>query len=465
MLKNFKLKEHILWGYSIPIILSVIGAGLVYIDTQKVAEQSRLLEAAHVEVEQLLKAELDFVRMQKEARGYFLTREEGFFNGYDEATINLYKGLDLLLKKVDDKNQQETLKQIKVFSQQIDQLYRKAIQIAKIGKVDQATQLWRNEIVPLLKENQDLINNFNSREETILNEERQIQNQGLQFLNAVVILSTLLSASLAIGIGLLITSRITERINDTVSAIASSSTEIAATVEQQERTAAQQANSVNQTATTISQLSASSRASAEQAEAAAVGAAQVLTLVKGNDYRGAGEASSLQGKVEQITQQILRLGEQTQQIGAISIVVSELANQTNMLALNAAVEAVRAGEHGKGFSVVASEIRKLADESKKSAERINTLVTDIQNATNSTIIVTESGKRTVESVGVAVGNIAMNAEQISLTAKAQAVAIEQMVAAMNSINQGAAQTATGISQTKVGTQRLNEAANNLKAVV
>src|SRR6478672_2729318 len=153
MLKNFKLKEHILWGYSIPIILSVIGAGLVYIDTQKVAEQSRLLEAAHVEVEQLLKAELDFVRMQKEARGYFLTREEGFFNGYDEATINLYKGLDLLLKKVDDKNQQETLKQIKVFSQQIDQLYRKAIQIAKIGKVDQATQLWRNEIVPLLKEN------------------------------------------------------------------------------------------------------------------------------------------------------------------------------------------------------------------------------------------------------------------------------------------------------------------------
>src|SRR5262249_24758403 len=104
----------------------------------------------------------------------------------------------------------------------------------------------------------------------------------------------------------------------------------------------------------------------------------------------------LKDKVGTIAEQILSLSEQTSQIGTISSLVSEMAHQTNMLALNAAVEAARAGEHGKGFAVVAAEIRKLADESRKSAERINSLVGDIQKATNSTVMATEEGTKTVE---------------------------------------------------------------------
>ncbi len=200
----------------------------------------------------------------------------------------------------------------------------------------------------------------------------------------------------------------------------------------------QQAISVQQATTTMDELSASSRISAEQAEAAASGAQQVLSLVEGNNDSING-GSSLREKVEQLAQEILRLSDQTRQIGTISTLVSDLGNQTNMLALNAAVEAVRAGEHGKGFGVVASEIRKLADQSKKSAERINALVRDIQTATNSTVMVTEEGRKTVESVVNAVNNITLNSQQISLTAKQQAVAIEQVVAAMNNLNQSASQ--------------------------
>ncbi|HEY9655218.1 MAG TPA: methyl-accepting chemotaxis protein, partial [Crinalium sp.] len=216
------------------------------------------------------------------------------------------------------------------------------------------------------------------------------------------------------------------KIASIVNAIVSSSTEIAATVEQQERIASEQAVSVNQTTTTMDELSASSRQSADQAEAAANGAKQVLTLVdKQNLQAGymAGNGSSLREKVEQITDQILHLSEQTGQIGIISTLVSDLANQTNMLALNAAVEAVRAGEHGKGFGVVAAEIRKLADQSKKSAERINALVVDIKNATNSTVMVTDEGSKTVETIIAAVNDIALTSQQISLTAKRQAIAI------------------------------------------
>ncbi len=276
--------------------------------------------------------------------------------------------------------------------------------------------------------------------------------------------------ALAIGIffSVYISRTITSLLIQVSGTIVASSSEIASALDEQERITAQQAAAVNQTTITINELSASSRATVLQAEAASTRTQQVLTLVDGSlqmERQNLAGESSLRAKVGQISEQILRLSTQTQQIGSISTLVSELANKTNMLALNAAVEAVRAGEHGKGFSVVASEIRKLAEQSKKSAERINALVIDIQNATNSTVMFANDGIKTVESVVEAVNNIAVNAQEISLTAKQQAVAIAQVLESMNSINQGATQTACGISQTKLGTQKLNEAAQNLKAVV
>ncbi len=272
------------------------------------------------------------------------------------------------------------------------------------------------------------------------------------------------------------------KISGIVNTIVTSSSEIAATVEQQERTAAQQAASVNQTTITMDELGASSQQSAEQAEAAATGSRQVLSLTEGGSQavgRTLEEMALLKDRVGAIASQILRLSEQTNQIGNISGLVSDLANQTNMLALNAAVEAVRAGEHGKGFAVVAAEIRKLAEQSKKSAGKINVLVGDIQNAINVTVMVTDEGTKTVEAgvktaqgtaqaftgVADAIENIAINSQQISLSAKQQAIAIQQVVDAMSNLNVAAKENASGITQTKIGIQRLNEAALNLKSVV
>jgi methyl-accepting chemotaxis protein len=106
---------------------------------------------------------------------------------------------------------------------------------------------------------------------------------------------------------------------------------------------------------------------------------------------------TLKQKIEIIAELILELSEHTQQIGNIIGVVEDITEQTNMLALNAAVEAARAGEHGKGFAVVASEIRKLADESKQATTKITSLIYDIQQATNSTVMATEEGTKEIES--------------------------------------------------------------------
>ena len=267
-----------------------------------------------------------------------------------------------------------------------------------------------------------------------------------------------------------------------VNTLSTTSREIAATIDQQERTSNLQSTSVNQTTTTMAELGTSSRQTAEQAEAVQEGAQKTLELAgegEGMVNNMLMEMSGVKTRVGAIAEQILHLSEQTNQIVNITNFVSDLANQTNMLALNAAVEAVRAGEHGKGFAVVASEIRKLADQSKKSAERIHAVITDIQKATDSTVMATDEGSKTVDSslsiaqktvstfqgVAGSMERVFENTQQITLNVKQQAIAINEVVEAMNVINSGARDTAGGISQTKVGIHQLNDASTSLNVVV
>lgn len=347
---------------------------------------------------------------------------------------------------------------------------------------EQAQQSWAR-LKPIATQN------LGSNEALLTPTEQQLGSQqirnletGLNNLQLTLILGGLIELGLMAYAVWAIASGVNRRVEEVAQEITESSMDIATTMTQQERIANDQAASVNQTTTTMDELGASSRQSAQQAEAAAADARNALVLTEGGSKaveRTLADMSALKAKVGEIAEQILRLSEQTSQIRNISGLVSDLATQTNMLALNAAVEAVRAGEHGKGFAVVASEIRKLADQSQKSTEKINGLVGDIQSAINSTVIVTDEGSKTVqaslkiaketaeafEGVTEAINNITLSTQQISLSAKQQAIAIQQVVEAMNSLNQVANQTAQGISQVKTGTDRLNSVAQNLKQIV
>lgn len=297
-------------------------------------------------------------------------------------------------------------------------------------------------------------------------------------LTVVVIITSVVVSIIAA----LFANRTTRTITEIANVIAESSVEIASTMEQQERSTSQQAMAVNQTTSTMNELNNSARQSAEQAEGSAHGARQALNLSKqgSNAVEDTLEGmNTLREKVGAIAQQIMRLSQQTNQIGNISTIVADLANQTNMLALNASVEAVRAGEHGKGFGVVASEIRKLADQSKNSAEKINTLVADIQNSIDLTVMVTDEGTKTVEDgvkiaqetekafsgVSNAINDMVLSCQQISLNAEQQVTAIQQVVDAMNSLNSSAQENVQGISQVKTRTQELSQAAQTLQGIV
>ena len=264
--------------------------------------------------------------------------------------------------------------------------------------------------------------------------------------------------------------------------ILSSSQQMASTVVEQERIANQQAASVNETTITMDELETSSRHAAGQATAA-VEAAKLAFTTSEEGEKTVDESLEgmfvLEQKADAIAEKIINLSTQASQISDVSQLVIDFANQTNMLALNSSVEAVRAGEHGKGFALVANEIRKLADQSQKSADKINDLVSNIQTSINETVMVTEEGTKTVKTgvqiakrtesafcdIKESVNQVVLNNQQVSLNLKQQVNAIQQVVDAMEVINQGTKETATGLNQTRTGPERLNQAAMSLKRVV
>lgn len=292
----------------------------------------------------------------------------------------------------------------------------------------------------------------------------------------------LIANLLALGFIGVITQRISNTLTRSTESVASSSVQISNSIELQERLLSEQADSVKQTTTTIEELGSSSMQSAIKAENSASEAQKALNLSENGSLtvsRTIDGIVDLRSKVEEIASKIMQLSEQTGQIATISDLVADIANQTNMLSLNAAVEAARAGEQGKGFAVVAGEVRKLADQSKKSAEKINTLISEIQSSINNTVMVTDEGTKTAArginlaadtaeafaGIEKAINAVFANTQDISTSSKRQAITVQQAVAAINAINLGSQETASGVAQVKLATNDLVNTSNQLQAIV
>ncbi len=306
--------------------------------------------------------------------------------------------------------------------------------------------------------------------------------QELQGLLWAILFEAIIAGGITVTLAVFFADRVSKYIQKAIATITVSANEITDTVQSQEITVNQQANSAISTTDSINELESISDQTAQQADDSANGAQQALALAEEGTQavqKTISEMSDLRDRVDEIAQQIVNLGEQTSQITTVSDLVSDLAKQTNMLALKAAVEAARAGESGKGFGVVAGEIRKLADESKKSAQKINNLATDIQVAINRTVMVTDRGTKTATTgirlaedtattfVGVtdAVNSVYLNSQQISSSTKRQATAIQSVLDAMNNISQGSQESAVGMHRVKTSTFELNQIADELQAAV
>ncbi|MEC1176920.1 methyl-accepting chemotaxis protein [Metasolibacillus meyeri] len=160
----------------------------------------------------------------------------------------------------------------------------------------------------------------------------------------------------------------------------------------------------------------------------------------------------------QVNELVQKLAQQTEEISDMTKVITEITEQTNLLALNAAIEAARAGEHGKGFAVVADEVRKLAEQSKNSANKIVTLTTEIQvdtesveKAVNNSLLSVKDGVRIMgeageafQAIGGAIEEMTTQIEEISATSQQLSASAEQVSASVNDIASGTTESATDI---------------------
>ena len=155
---------------------------------------------------------------------------------------------------------------------------------------------------------------------------------------------------------------------------------------------------------------------------------------------------TIRHKIQTIAELILELSDYIQSISSTIGLVEDIAEQTNLLALNAAVEAARAGEHGKGFAIVAGEIRKLADESKQATSKITSLITNIQQSANSTVLATEEGTKEVESGIELAHNIGSNIEQLILLMNEISQGINDMTGSSKKISTDTSTTENAITE-------------------
>ncbi len=267
-------------------------------------------------------------------------------------------------------------------------------------------------------------------------------------------------------------------ITEGVNVLSTSSSEIMATVSQLASGAAETATSVSETTSTVEEVKQTTDVSNQKAIEVAE-SAQKITLVsqdgKGSVEKTIESMNKIKQQMEAIAGIVIQLSEKSHTIGEIAATVNDLSEQSNLLAVNASIEAAKAGEQGKGFTVVAQEIKNLAERSKESTVQIRSILADIQKEISSAVMATEQGGKVIDSglalsstasevittLAASVEQASQSNMQIAASSQQQLVGMDQITAAMENIKEASIQTSSSIKQTEESVIDLNKLGEKL----
>ena len=280
--------------------------------------------------------------------------------------------------------------------------------------------------------------------------------------------------------------RVIERVRNAAVDVSSSANEILISSEEMAGGASQQDQEITNTSSAVEELTVSMKQVSNNAEASAEAARRALDAAEQGNRSVRDTLDGMQrirSSVQATAKKIKSLGDRSLEISEIVNVINDITEQTNLLALNAAIEAARAGEAGRGFAVVADEVRKLAEHSRTATKDIAALIKAIQAETNEAVVVMEEGTKEVEvgarladqagkaleAISSVVRQSAELVQEISLASKQQVRGTEGVANAMQIISsitrqtsQGTRQTARTVEQMVKLSEQLNEALSQFK---
>jgi twitching motility protein PilJ len=266
--------------------------------------------------------------------------------------------------------------------------------------------------------------------------------------------------------------RAADQVNQATADARASSEELLASAERQSRQIAETTESINQMSASIGQVSENA------AESARVAEQSLATARRGGDsVRGAiAGMNAIRGQIQETSKRIKRLGESSQEIGEIVDLISDITEQTNVLALNAAIQAAAAGEAGRGFSVVAEEVQRLAERSAQATRRIGVIVKTIQSDTQDAVNAMEASTQGVvegttrsDAAGKSLAEIeavsdelARLIQRISDATQAQAATAVRIAGDMRQILELTEQSSVGVRRSAESIGELAVLSNDLK---